>query len=200
MNILEHVETFQDTENYFVVSKFMPAGDLLNYLMKQPVQPLQESQARRIIIQVAIGLQSLHERNILHRDIKIENILMSDFSEEAKVRIADLGSAIKLASPSDTTNFKIGTPGYVAPEVLQGLPYSFGCDVWSLGCLMHVLLTATPPFWNDDRKERTRKVCHEPLDLENNQYMAKLSDSCKELLILLLTKDPAYRPSISQVF
>lgn len=178
----------------------MPAGDLLNYLMKQPVQPLQESQARRIIIQVAIGLQSLHERNILHRDIKVENILMSDFSEEAKVRIADLGSAIKLASPTDTTNFKIGTPGYVAPEVLQGLPYSFGCDVWSLGCLMHVLLTATPPFWNEDRKERTRKVCNEPLDLEHNQYMAKLSDSCKELLILLLTKDPAFRPSISQVF
>ena len=125
---------------------------------------------------------------------------MTDFSEEAKVRIADLGSAYKLASPTDTTSFKIGTPGYVAPEILQGLPYSFSCDVWSLGCLLHVLLTATPPFWDDDRKERTRKVCNEPLDLQQNQYMSKLSDACKEFLSLILTKDPAMRPSINQLF
>lgn len=170
LNILEHVETFQDAVNYYVVSKFMPAGDLLNYLMKQPVQPLQESHAQQIIIQVAIGIQSLHERNILHRDIKVENILMSDFSQEAKVRIADLGSAVKLASPADTTCFRFGTPGYVAPEVLLGQPYSFSCDVWSLGCLMHVLLTATPPFWSADGDERMRRVCSEPLDLNGNQY------------------------------
>ena len=125
---------------------------------------------------------------------------MSDFSEEAKVRIADLGSALKLASPTDTSSFKIGTPGYVAPEILQGQPYSFSCDVWSLGCLLHVLLSATPPFWDEDRKERNRKVCTEPLNLQQNQYMAKLSDSCKDLLNLMLAKDPTQRPTISHVF
>ena len=72
----------------------------------------------------------------------MENILMSDFSDKAQVRIADLGSAIKLTSPTDTATAIIGTPGYVAPEILQGHPYSFACDIWSLGCLLHVLLTA----------------------------------------------------------
>ena len=93
---------------------------------------------------------------------------MSDFGEEAKVRIADLGSAYKLQSATDSSSFKIGTPGYVAPEILHGQTYSFGCDVWSLGCLLHVLLSATPPFWDEDRKERNRKVCTEPLDLQQN--------------------------------
>lgn len=84
---------------------------------------------------------------------------MSDFSVDAKAVIADLGSACKLRSPTEMISFKIGTPGYIAPEILTGETYSFPCDIWSVGCLMHVLLTASPPFWDDDRKERNRKVC-----------------------------------------
>ena len=169
-NILEIIESFEDDTSQFVVTKFMPAGYLLNYLVKQPTQPLSEDHARKIIIQIGICIESLHAKNIVHRDIKVENILMSDFSQDAKVRIADLGSAVKLQSANDTSTFKIGTPGYTAPEILSGLPYSFSCDIWSLGCLLHVLLTASPPFWDDDRKQRDRMVCHQPLDLEGNAY------------------------------
>ena len=100
----------------------------------------------------------------MHRDLKIENILMSDFNYEARVRIADVGSAIKLSGPNDTTTRRIGTPGYVAPEVLRGEPYSFPCDIWSLGCLIHVLFSAMPPFWHDDKKQRDQRVLNEPLD------------------------------------
>lgn len=117
-NILELLESFEDSQQLIIVTKFMPAGDLLNYLMKQPVQPLTEAHARYIITQVGLGLKGLHERLIVHRDIKIENILMSDFSSNAKVRIADLGSAVKLSAITDTSTFSIGTPGYIAPEIL----------------------------------------------------------------------------------
>ena len=65
-------------------------------------------------------LADLHARKIVHRDIKVENILMSDLTESAKVRIADFGSSIKLSGAQDTTNFRIGTPGYIAPEVILG--------------------------------------------------------------------------------
>lgn len=58
------------------------------------------------------------------------------------MRLADLGSALKLNSAEDTTNFQIGTPGYMAPEILKGVAYSFSCDIWSIGALMFVLLTA----------------------------------------------------------
>lgn len=138
----------------------------------------------------------MHELNIIHRDIKIENILTQDFSEDTKIRIADLGSSIRLNSPDEKVNFKIGTPGYIAPEILKGEPYSFAVDVWSLGCLLHVLLCATPPFWDDERSIRNKKVCEEQLDLESNQFLCSLSDSCKSLLHLMLCKDPKKRPTI----
>jgi len=98
----------------------MAGGDLFNYIVKQPNQPLLEDQTKMIIRQVATGLQALHKRNIIHRDIKVDNMLVASTELETEVRISDLGSAIKLQSADGTSNFQIGTPGYVAPEVLKG--------------------------------------------------------------------------------
>jgi len=190
-NILEFIEAFEDSQYLYIVTKFMPAGDLLNYLMKQPIQPLPESHAKKIIRDVAKGLQSLHDRLIIHRDIKIENILMTDFTVDATPRIADLGSAVKLRTSTDTVTFKIGTPGYIAPEVILGKPYGLACDIWSMGCLMHVLLTASPPFWEDDRTVRNARVCNEQFDSSGNHYIARLSLPAKNLLVSMLHKDPA---------
>ena len=114
------VDSYEDACNHYIVTKFMPAGDLLNYLQKQPVQPLTEVHAKKIIRQVLEALEDLHERRIVHRDIKVENILMSDLSESARVRIADFGSSIKLGSAEEKTSFRIGTPGYIAPEIILG--------------------------------------------------------------------------------
>ena len=79
-NILELVETFEDHIAYYVVTKFMPAGDLFNYICQQPKQPLEEEQTKSIIKQLCVGVRALHDSNIIHRDIKIENILMTDNS------------------------------------------------------------------------------------------------------------------------
>ena len=104
-NILELIETFEDNDCYYVVTKFMPAGDLFNFISKQETLPLNEELTKCVIGQVCKGVQALHGRNIVHRDIKIENILMSNFSKDAQVRIADLGSAVKLDSATGSTNF-----------------------------------------------------------------------------------------------
>ena len=153
-NILDLIEVFEDDMAYYVVSKFMPAGDLYRYICRQPSQPLDEEHTKLIIKQVCQGVQALHKRNIIHRDIKIENILMNDNTRESNLKLADLGSATKLESADSTTTFQIGTPGYLAPEVLEGKPYSFSCDIWSIGALMTVLLSAKLPFFDEDRKVR----------------------------------------------
>ena len=183
--MLKLVESFEDSEHYFLVTQFMPAGDLMNYLMKQKQQPLSENHVRKVIKQIAIGIQSLHRQLIIHRDLKIQNIFMSDLTENAVIRIGDLGSAKMLTSLTEKTSFRIGTPGFMAPEVMQDSPYSFSCDVWSLGCIMHTMLFATCPFWHDDRQERKRLVCDPSLklDFDSNQCAGTLSSACRNFLI-----------------
>lgn len=141
----------------------------------------------------------MHKRNIVHRDIKIENILMSNYNNDAQLRIADLGSAIKLRKASDTTKFQIGTPGYMAPEILLGKAYNFSCDIYSIGALMFVLLTAQLPFWDNNRRERKRRVCNENLDLEADESSRILSPEAKDLLYGMLAKPVSERLTIDEV-
>ena len=101
----------------------------------------------------------------MHRDIKIQNILMSDFSQDAKVYIGDFGSAAQLATPDEKARFSIGTPGFIAPEVSEGQAYGLNCDVFSLGCIMHSMLFAECPFWDDDRAKRRRILADREIKL-----------------------------------
>ena len=178
--ILELHETFEDADHIFIVTAVMAGGDLLNYLIKQKSQPLSEEHVRKIVRQVAIGIEGLHKKNIIHRDIKLHNILMSDSSENAKVRIADFGSACKLESKDGTSNFRIGTPGFIAPEVVRGQSYGLGCDIWSLGALMHSILFAECPFWDENDSKRNIKLCNsESISFEGNELADRLSEPCK---------------------
>ena len=81
---------------------------------------------------------------------------MSDYTANAQVRIADFGSAFKLKSRDSFGTFRIGTPGYTAPELLLKKPYRFEIDIWALGVLMHILMTMKMPFWDNDQKRRNK--------------------------------------------
>ena len=174
-HILQLIESFEDSEVYYAVTEYMPIGDLLKYAQEQAQQPLDEELVKFIIKQVAQGVKALHSRLIIHRDIKCENILMSDYSRNATVRIADLGSAIKLRSPHDTASFMIGTPGYIAPEVLIGKNYGLAYDIWSMGALMHMLLSFELPYYSKDSKELLRRLLTEDLNLNANESLGQLS-------------------------
>lgn len=76
--MLSFIESFEDDNFYYIVMKYMPAGDLLNYVCKQKNQPLDEEHAKMIIRQVAQGIKALHSRLIIHRDIKLENLLVTN--------------------------------------------------------------------------------------------------------------------------
>ena len=82
---------------------------------------------------------------VIHRDLKLENVMMSDFSEAAVPRLIDFGLTMILG-PTDRTSEPFGTLGYVAPEVLMKQQYHFSCDHWSFGCLIYGLLSGSLPF------------------------------------------------------
>ena len=81
----------------------------------------------------------------MHRDLKLENIMMSNSTDRAVPKLVDFGLA-KIIGPSEKSNEPFGTLGYVAPEVLKKDPYSFSCDIWSLGCICYALLSGSLPF------------------------------------------------------
>ena len=96
------------------------------------------------------ALQYLHEQGIVHRDLKPENILLADKTENAPIKVADFGLA-RMVKSNDMMKTACGTPGYVAPEVLQNKGYSSGAvDIWSAGVILYILLCGFPPFYEEE--------------------------------------------------
>jgi len=81
----------------------------------------------------------------VHRDLKLENVMMTDTSDKAVPKLVDFGLA-KIIGPNEKAEEPFGTLGYVAPEVLQKMPYSFSCDLWSYGCIIYAMLSGSLPF------------------------------------------------------
>lgn len=126
----------------------MAGKDLFDYLAKRDYT-LHEEVAKLIIFQIMLGVRYLHNLGIVHRDLKLENIMMSHQKDGAVPKIVDFGLA-KMIGPNESANEPFGTLGYVAPEVLQKKPYTFSCDVWSLGCILYALLSGSLPFDHND--------------------------------------------------
>ena len=87
----------------------------------------------------------MHNYGIVHRDLKLENVMMSDTTEESIPKLVDFGLA-KMIGPNEKALEPFGTLGYVAPEVLKKQPYSTSCDLWSYGCIIYALLSGSLPF------------------------------------------------------
>ena len=102
-----------------------------------------EAKALEFFEQICKGVAALHRRSIIHRDIKLQNVIV--FSEE-RVKIGDFGVSRKLNELLPLAETMVGTPVYMAPEQCAGRPYDQKVDVWSLGCLLHEMLSGRKPF------------------------------------------------------
>ena len=116
------------------------------YMRNRAYEPLDEARAKELVFEIAQGLKYLHDRCIIHRDIKLENILMSDASKYAIPIITDFGNAKILKKAEETCSRLCGTKGYMAPELLNRTPYSLPVDIFGLGVLLFVLVSSCLPF------------------------------------------------------
>ena len=130
----------------------------------------------------------MHQFGIVHRDLKLENIMMSDSTDQAVPKIVDFGLA-KIIGPSNTASEPFGTLGYVAPEVLRKHPYTFSCDVWSLGCIVYALLSGSLPFDHESQKETIRMTLDDKLVFDLPCW-DQITPMAKDLITRLLIKDP----------
>jgi serine/threonine protein kinase len=186
-NIIKLLDIFENSDNYFIVIEYMEGKDLFDYIQKRSFI-LTETRVKQLVCQLIIATRYIHDFGIVHRDLKLENIMMSDVTNNAKPKLVDFGLA-RIISPNETANEPFGTLGYVAPEVLKKKPYSFSCDVWSIGCIMHALLTGSLPFDHESQRETIRMTLEDVLNFDDPCWVT-VSSSCKELVFKMLTKDP----------
>jgi len=145
-------------------------------------------------------LTYLHNQGILHRDIKPDNILLSNDTEDAEPLICDFGFSTKL-SEGETCTELCGTKGYMAPEILSRQPYSFPVDIWSFGVMLYALMSVRLPFLvpNGKLDENNVQIAYEYIiqnELNfNGQEWEPVSDHFKDLVRGMLDIDPTKRPS-----
>lgn len=177
--------------------EYFTGGDLYDYLQKRNFS-IGEERVRQISLQLVLGLKYLHGLGIMHRDIKLENIMMSDDSDTAVPKIIDFGLA-KFIGPSQKTAEPFGTVGYCAPEILQNQKYSIGCDIWSLGCLIYAMLTQCLPFEEETESDTIKATCYDKLKFDSAQWQ-NYSGKSIALLSKMLEKDADERATIEQIY
>ena len=130
-----------------LVLELLPSGDLFTQVAERYRRQggYSEHDARQLLRMALSGLAVIHEHHVVHRDLRPESILLRA-GERLELRIADFGLALRLDGPHGKTRGSAGSGGYLAPEVLRCLPYSYPADVWSVGALLYTLLCGRSPF------------------------------------------------------
>jgi calcium-dependent protein kinase len=140
------------------------------------------------MLKIFSAIHYLHKRDICHRDIKPENFMFLDKSSESEIKVIDFGLSRKFEpNATKTLDSVVGTPLYVAPEVLKQ-KYDYRCDNWSLGVLMYVLLSGMAPFMGHNRKSVFKKIAKVSYNFYGHEWDL-VSNEAKDLIAKLLVKD-----------
>ncbi|XP_008432791.1 protein kinase C iota type [Poecilia reticulata] len=132
---------FQTDSRLFFVIEYVNGGDLMFHMQRQ--RKLPEEHARFYSAEISLALNYLHERGIIYRDLKLDNVLLDS---EGHIKLTDYGMCKEGLRPGDTTSTFCGTPNYIAPEILRGEDYGFSVDWWALGVLMFEMMAGRSPF------------------------------------------------------
>lgn len=194
-NIIQYLGAYETTHRICIVYELVKGSDLLDYLLKHG--RMEEAQAARVFRQLLAALEYCHARHIYHRDLKLENVLIT---HDFQVKLIDFGLAEKLKA-GETLKTICGTPLYCSPEVLfmssskrsQGF-HGAPADVWSVGVLIFALLTGCAPF-DDSTFARLRQDVYR----RSIMYPSHMSDEVKGLLKAILILDPHLRPRVGDI-
>ena len=186
--IVKTYEYFQDDYNFYLILEYLPLGDLEKIFKDFTFANLSEEVIASIFKQLFSAITYLHSNNIIHRDIKLQNILVKSFSatnpDEICIKLTDFGSSNYLFK-GESMVYKIGTCFYIAPEILEG-KYDFKCDLWACGVLLYFLLVGKMPFDDEEVEEIRNLIKIGNYDTTCNEFKS-LSKEAKSLIKSLLT-------------
>ena len=180
-NIIQCLDSFETNSEFCLVTE-LATGQL--YEIVQEDKKLPEKQIKEIALQLTSALFYLHNNNIIHRDIKPQNVLIS---ASGIIKICDFGFARAIDNKTMITSIK-GTPLYMAPELLKEYPYNKKADLWSLGVILYELYVGQPPFYTNNFQTLLHKIAKEEI-----RYPDSMSSEFKDFLKGLLVKNPKDR-------
>lgn len=198
-NIVSFFETFCDQHVTVIVMEYCDSGDLAQYLnaARERKDYLRKEKVMKWLVQIALALDFLHESNVLHRDVKPGNILLTDHERIAK--LGDLGNTRSLEHTMEMANTACGTPYYMSPELARGESYDSKSDVWSLGCVLYEMLSLKRPFPAKGLAELILKIASADPPDEIPFQVARPNGPVCHLVHAMLRKNPKDRIDVRGV-
>ncbi|XP_043216018.1 phosphorylase b kinase gamma catalytic chain, skeletal muscle/heart isoform-like isoform X2 [Amphibalanus amphitrite] len=195
--VIELHDVFESATHIFLVFELLRQGELFDYLTT--VVTLSEKKTKHIMKQLFEALLHVHDKSVVHRDVKPENILLDD---NLDIKLTDFGFA-RILRPGEELYDLVGTPGYLAPELLRAnmietAPgYRFEVDTWACGVVMYTLLVGCPPFWHRKQMVMLRNIMEGKFTFGSPEW-DDVTDAPKDLISRLLTVDPARRITVRE--
>lgn len=193
-NVVGLKAVYEDEDYVHLVMELCAGGELFHQLEKHG--RYSETEARVLFRHLMRVVLYCHDNGVVHRDLKPENILLATTSSSSPIKLADFGLATYI-EPGQMLHGTVGSPFYIAPEVLSG-GYTQAADVWSAGVILYILLSGTPPFWGKTKSRIFESVRAADLRFPPGPW-DQISESAKELVKQMLNTNPLKRLNAMQV-
>ena len=191
-NIIHFREVLTDKDYLYIVMDYADGGDLSMKIREQEGKFFDENKILDWFTQVCLAIKHIHDRKILHRDIKSQNIFLM---KNGQIKLGDFGIAKCLNQTIDKAKTYVGTPYYLSPEIINSQPYDFKSDIWSLGVLLYEMCALKMPFDASNLPQLYIKIINCNYQPLSNNY----SDELKKLVKAMLNETSLKRPNIEQV-
>ncbi|VDD90758.1 unnamed protein product [Enterobius vermicularis] len=192
-NIIQLYGTYDEKDYVYLVMELVTGGELFDRIVAKG--SFTEQDASNLMKQVLEAVAFMHQNGVVHRDLKPENLLYYNKDEDSKIMISDFG--LSKTEDSGAMATACGTPGYVAPEVLQQKPYGKAVDVWSIGVIAYILLCGYPPFYDENDANLFAQIIRGDYEFDS-PYWDEISDSAKDFISHLMCCDPEHRYTCEQ--
>lgn len=183
-HLVKYHKIFNEGSIFCILMEFCGGGMLDDMILKRKEEDrfFSEDEVLDVTYQLTSGLHELRTKNVIHRDLKSENIFLGN---DGNLKIGDYGVGKVIESQSSFTQTMVGTPYYMSPEILLGKAYSFQCDIWSLGVLIYYMMTYEYPFTANSYMELVNAItkgAHKPI--QNPTYSKELKKLISEMLVV----------------
>eukprot|EP00541_Cyclophora_tenuis_P000449 CAMPEP_0116565106 /NCGR_PEP_ID=MMETSP0397-20121206/13717_1 /TAXON_ID=216820 /ORGANISM="Cyclophora tenuis, Strain ECT3854" /LENGTH=527 /DNA_ID=CAMNT_0004091849 /DNA_START=301 /DNA_END=1884 /DNA_ORIENTATION=- len=189
--IVPLIDFFEEKDCYFIVMELMSGGDLFDRIGKK--KTYSEADARDLCSKMLKAMAYCHTKNIAHCDMKPKNLLLVSDENDSYIKLADFGFAARVHSPKSLTK-QCGTPFFVSPEILMRQSYDQMSDMWSVGCIVYLLLSGNLPFMGRSQKELFRKIVVGKYEMDEDCWSG-VSEEARDLVSKMLVTDPDRRIS-----